>query len=98
MARENQLDIKELGGDKFQIEFPFNQDYIDFIKWRVPAADRRYDEATKTWLIRGERYIGPLESVGMQRFRHVTRIFWRGSSLVIRNARTGTESIQGALF
>lgn len=94
----DQLDIKEMGQDTFRLEFPYNPDFIDFIKFKVPARQRGYDDATRIWTIHGEKYIGHLESVGLQKFKFVTRIWRRGSETVVLDVRTGVESVQKGLF
>jgi hypothetical protein len=94
----DQLDIKEVGHETFRLEFPYNPDFIEFIKFKVPGKDREYDEDTHVWTIHGERYIGHLEGVGLQNFKWVTRVARRGSELVIRDCRSGAESVQKGLF
>jgi len=97
-VNEDQLDIKEMGQDTYRLEFPYNPDFIEFLKMKVPHRDREYDEDTHIWTIHGERYVGHLEGVGLQKFRHVTRTYAKGSDLVIRNVRTGAENVQKGLF
>ena len=98
MSHEDQLDIRDLGRGAFELSFPYNLDFINFIKAKVPYRDRSYAEATHIWTIWGEHYIGHLEGVGLQKFSHVTRVFHRGTDLVVRNVRTGTETVQKGLF
>lgn len=95
---EDQLDVKETRPGTFELSFPYNEDFIAFIKFKVPSFDRSYDEDTRIWTVHGENYIGHLEGVGLQKFSHVTRTYKRGSDLVIRNVRTGKENVQQGLF
>lgn len=98
VPNEEQLTISDRGNQRFDLEFPYNEDFIAFLKMKVPYQDRGYDEDTRTWTVVGEKYIGHLEGVGLQKFRHVTRQFKQGPDLVIRNVRTGAESVQRGLF
>lgn len=98
MSNPDQLDIRELSPGVWQFEFPFNGDFIEFIKGRVPWSDRAYDSATNFWTVRGDKYLPALEGVGVQKFRYVTKIFGRDGMEVWKNLKTGAESIQGNLF
>lgn len=98
MAEPDQLDIREIGPNKWRLEFPFNEDFIEFIKSRVPYADRSYDPDTHFWEIRDSKYLPALEGVGVQKFRFATKIFWRDGKQVWKNLRTGHESVQENLF
>lgn len=95
---QDQLDIKEMGHETYRLEFPYNEEFISFIKFKVPARDREYDEDTHIWTIHGEKYIGHLEGVGLQKFKFVARIRRAGSELIIRDCRTGAEAVQKGLF
>ena len=94
----DQLDIYDMGNGEFRVEFPYNADFIDFLKMKVPSSCRSFDPDTKIWTVRGANFIGHLEGVGLQKFGHVARTFARNGDLVIRNCRTGTESVQKVLF
>jgi hypothetical protein len=94
----DQLDIRDLGDGNFRLEFPYNPDFIEFLKMKVPPSCRTYDPDTHIWTVRGSNFIGHLEGIGLQKFGFVARTFQRGNDLVIRNCRTGAESVQKGLF
>ncbi|MGH3427725.1 MAG: hypothetical protein ACRDQZ_09195 [Mycobacteriales bacterium] len=98
MANDQQLDIREIGPETWRLEFPYNADFIEFIKRRVPHTDRSYDSATNFWTVRGDKYMPAIEGVGVQKFRFATKIFKRGDDEVWKNLITGAESIQKSLF
>ena len=95
---DDQLDIKEIRPGTYELTFPYNEDFIGFIKMKVPYYDRSYDEDTRVWTVRGEKYVSHLESVGLQKFSYVMRISRGEEGVVYRNCRTGTETVQRALF
>jgi hypothetical protein len=75
LMNADQLDIKEIGKDKYTLEFPYNPDFIDFIKHKVASRDREYDPDTKVWTVRGKQYVNYLQGVGLQKFAHVMFIY-----------------------
>lgn len=98
MSNADQLDIREIGPSKWRLEFPFNADFIEFIKSRIPWQDRSYDSATHFWEIRGDKYLPAIEGVGVQKFKFATKIYFRDGKEVWRNLHSGHESIQENLF
>lgn len=98
MAHDSQLDIKQLTDGSWALDFPFNRDFIDWLKGRVPGRDRSYDSATNVWVVRGDEYLKPIESVGVQYFDHVTKLFYRDKVQVWKNLKTGIETVQKSLF
>ena len=93
-----QLDIKEISRGVYELEFPYNEDYIDFLKGKVPSAHRAWDPDSKKWTVKGEKYVGHLESIGLQRFKFVMFIRHGKEGVVYRNCRTGAETVQKTLF
>src|SRR5690349_14386610 len=95
---ETAIDIRELSDGVWQLDFTFNQDFIDFLKSRVPPQHRSYDPETNFWQVRSSQYLPALEGIAAQKFTFATRIFRRGSETVWRNLVTGNESVQKSLF
>jgi hypothetical protein len=94
----DQLDIKQIGPEKYTLEFPYNPDFIEFIKYKVPSSAREYDPDTKVWTVRGKEFLNHLQGVGLQKFAHVMFIYRKDADLIFRNVRTGTENVQRSLF
>ena len=98
MPEPDQLDLRELRPGVYRLEFPYNPDFISYIKQRVPAQDRSYDPETHFWEIRGDQYIPAIEGIGAQKFKFATKIFWRDGKEVWKNLHSGHESVQENLF
>jgi hypothetical protein len=100
MSNADQFDVREIRPGCWRLEFPFNGEFIEYLKQRVPWQDRSYDSATHFWEIRdaNNKYMAAIEGVGVQKFTYATRIFWREGKQVIRNLQSGHESIQENLF
>jgi hypothetical protein len=98
VAEADQIDLKEIGPGKYQLCFPYNPDFIQYLKTRVPAQDRSYDPDTHFWEVRGEQYIPAIEGIAVRKFSFATKIFWRDGKQVWRNLKSGAESIQENLF
>ncbi len=98
MSNEDQLDIRELRDGSYRLEFPYNADFIAFLKSRVPGKDRTYDPESNHWTLLNTMHLSHIESVGLQKFSYVTKIFWRDGKQIWKNLKTGTESVQENLF
>jgi len=98
MAHDDQLDIRELKSGQWRLEFPYNAEFIEFLKLRVPARERQYDPDTKRWLLLSGEHLAGVERLGMQHFQHVTKTFFRDGKEVWKNLKTGIETIQENLF
>jgi len=102
MAYDEQLDIREITRDgvsgRYELEFPYNEDFISSLKAYVPSRDRAYDEDTHIWTIFDGKYLPRIVAMGLNQFKHVTKKFRRGEETVFLNCRTGFESVQKGLF
>jgi|SRR5882724_6998383 len=98
MANDEQLDIRELHDGAWQLTFPYNADFIAFLKSTVPARDRKYDPDTNIWTLLNADKLSNVESVGLQKFSYVTKIFYRDKKQVWKNLRSGVETTQENLF
>lgn len=98
MSNPDQLDIRELRPGVWRLEFPYNEEFIAWLKARISPRDRSYDPATHFWDVTGDSYLPAIEGVGVQRFHFVTKIFWRDGKEVWKNLKTGKEEIQESLF
>lgn len=100
MPNSDQIDIRQQPRPGvYTLEFEFNGDFIQWLKGRVPYQDRGYDKETHIWTIRGEHYMAAIEGVAVQRFRHA--VLWyknAAGELVMKNLKTGAESVQKGLF
>lgn len=98
VANKDQLDIRQLADGSWRLEFDYNSEFIEYLKQRVPARDRHYDDVTHYWTIFKDEYMPAIEGIAVQKFAHVTKIFWRDDKEVWRNLKTGVEYIQENLF
>ena len=95
----DQLDIRQVRPGVWNLEFDFNDDFIAYLKSRVPSADRSYDPETRVWEVSGDNYIPMLESIAVQKFSFVTRIYSDDKGRRIwRNVKTGHEQVQEQMF
>lgn len=92
------IDVREMGSGEWRLEFPYDADFIAYLKQKVPGRDRSYDPDTNWWTVRGESYMPAVEGVAAQKFDHATRVFRRNGETVWKNLITGHESIQKSLF
>ena len=98
---DDQITIRQIGSDKWSLEFPYNEDFINYLKRRVPAADRTYDPDTHVWTISGDEEfrLNAIEGVAVQKFRHAVRWYRNAEgNLAMRNLKTGVETVQETLF
>lgn len=98
MASKDQLDIKQLKPGTWRLEFDYNDDFISYLKQRVPKENREYDPDTHFWTITGDEYIPAIEGIGVQKFSYATKIFERDGKQVWKNLKTGREEVQENLF
>lgn len=95
---EDQLDIRVQEDGKLTLEFPYNADFIEYLKSRIPHTERSYEPETKIWTV-PEKYLAAIEGVGVQKFSHVTRVYRRNDgAMVWRNVKSGAEMVQAGLF
>lgn len=98
MSNSGQLDIRELKPGVWRLEFPYNEDFIAWLKVRIPPRDRSYDSSTHFWEIKGDHHIPAIEGIGVQKFKWATKIFYRDGLQVMKNLHSGVETIQENLF
>lgn len=97
---DDQITIREIHSGKYTMEFEYNEDFIAYIKQRIPANQRSYDSETKIWTFNDDGYLlKAVEGVAVQKFRHAVR-WYRNSEgkLAMRNLKTGHEAVQEELF
>lgn len=97
---DDELIIRLKSDGSFTLESPRpNMDFIEYLKRRVPSADREYDPDLFVWTIRGEQYLAPIEGVAVQKFRFAQRIYRNSEGkLVYKNLKSGVETVQENLF
>jgi hypothetical protein len=98
MSGDRCIDIREIEPGTWRLEFPYEADFIAYVKSRVPSRDRSYDPDTNWWTVRGQQYMPEIEGIAAQKFDHATRIFRKDDETVWRNLITGHESVQKSLF
>jgi hypothetical protein len=99
MPNPDQCDIRRISPGVWRVECDFNESFIDYMKSRVPREARSYDPDTKIWTIKGDEYIAKLESIAVQKFSYVTRIFRDDQDrLIWKNLKTGREEVQASFF
>src|SRR5215472_13772332 len=97
MSNPEQIDIK--AGklrDQWLVTFPYHEDFIAYIKFKVPSAYREYDGDTKTWTIYDpeHKFMPAIESIAVQKFRHAIKTFYNPEGkLVIRNMKNGVDNV-----
>lgn len=98
---EDQITIRELGCFRWSLEFSYNEEFIDWLKRRIPAADRSYDPETHIWRVSGDSDVrlNAIESIAVQKFRFAVRWYKNAEGkLTMRNLKTGAETVQEELF
>jgi len=98
---DDQITIRELGRFRWSLEFPYNEEFISWLKQRIPHQDRTYDPETHIWIVSGDSDVrlNAIESIAVQKFRFAVR-WYRNSDgkLTMRNLKTGVETVQEELF
>lgn len=96
---DDQITIREQVDGTWTLEFPYNEEFIAYLKQRVWQSDRSYDPETKIWTVRGDKYLPAIEGVAVQTFRFAVR-WYRNSEgkLTMKNLKTGVETVQEELF
>ena len=99
MVDRTALDIRKIAECRWRLEFPYNSDFIEWLKAFVHHTHRSYNPQAKVWEVElVDALLPTLEQKGLSYFNVVTRIFRRGNELVYRDAGSGHESVIGSLF
>jgi hypothetical protein len=101
MPNPDQIDIRQQKRPGvWTLEFEFNQEFIDYLKGRVPSSERSYDKETHIWTLWcGTAAMNAVEGVAVQKFRYAVKYFRNADDeLVMKNLKTGAESVQKGLF
>lgn len=98
MPNPDQIDIKagKLRG-QWLLTFPYHEDFVAYLKNRVPSTDRDYDGDLLTWTIfdASNKYMSAIESVAVQKFTYAIKTYYNHEGkLVIKNLKTGVETVQ----
>lgn len=100
MPNPDQIDIKQAKsthGDKWLIEFDYNEDFVAYIKMKVPSTYRDFDRDLLQWTVWDPRneFMPALESVAVQKFRYAIKTYYNPEGkLVIKNLKTGVATVQ----
>ncbi len=98
MTDEIIVRVRENGSFTLEMTAP-NMEFIEYLKRRVPSKDRNYDPETFIWTVKGEQYLAAIEGIAVQKFAFAQRQYYNESGeLVIRNLRSGQETVQKRLF
>ncbi len=98
---DDQITIRELGPFRWSLEFPYHEEFIAWLKARIPAVDRSYDPETHVWKVSGDSdlRLNAITGIALQKFRHAV-LWYRNAEgkLAMKNLRTGVETIQESPF
>ncbi len=76
-----------------------NMEFIEYLKRRVPSKDRNYAPETFIWTVKGEQYLSAIEGIAVQKFAFAQRQYYnQDGELVLKNLKTGVETVQKRLF
>jgi len=98
---DDQITIREVGPFRWSLEFPYNEEFITWLKSRIPYPDRSYDPDTHIWRVSGDSDVrlNAIIGVAVQKFRHA--VLWHRNQegkLAMKNLKTGVETVQEELF
>jgi hypothetical protein len=97
---DSNITIREQDAGVWSLEFSYNEDYISYLKSRVPPSERTYDSDTRIWRVWGDsKLLAALEGIAVQKFTYAVRWFRNADGkLAMKNLKNGVVAVQEELF